>query len=137
MAYYYINGANSRNGYVHWTGMVAPYVKQLKGNRTSGYALAIASRALPNQLFGPQQRPSRAGSPDTGYSRHSGGPDELHRQRTVNATQEIRCLTTERSLFGSRRCSCPGYRGSGDYRRARCTQRHLAHRRRSNQIPPY
>jgi prepilin-type N-terminal cleavage/methylation domain-containing protein len=34
MAYYYINGANSRNGYVQWSGMVDPYVKQLKGSKT-------------------------------------------------------------------------------------------------------
>ena len=34
MAYYYINGANSANGYVQWTGLVNPYVKQLKGNTT-------------------------------------------------------------------------------------------------------
>ncbi len=34
MAYYYVNGATSRNGYVHWTGVVDPYVKQLKGSRT-------------------------------------------------------------------------------------------------------
>ncbi len=26
-AYYYINGANSNNGYVQWSGMVAPYTK--------------------------------------------------------------------------------------------------------------
>ncbi len=30
MAYYYINGATSKAGYVHWTGMVEPYVKQMK-----------------------------------------------------------------------------------------------------------
>ena len=34
MAYYYVNGANSGNGYVQWTGLVDPYVKQLKGNST-------------------------------------------------------------------------------------------------------
>jgi prepilin-type N-terminal cleavage/methylation domain-containing protein/prepilin-type processing-associated H-X9-DG protein len=34
MAYYYINGANSRNGYVQWSGLVDPYVKQLKGSKT-------------------------------------------------------------------------------------------------------
>lgn len=34
MAYYYLNGATSRGGYAHWTGVVDPYVKQLKGNRT-------------------------------------------------------------------------------------------------------
>ncbi|MHB1461542.1 MAG: DUF1559 family PulG-like putative transporter [Armatimonadota bacterium] len=28
MAYYYINGANSANGYVQWTGLVDPYIKQ-------------------------------------------------------------------------------------------------------------
>jgi prepilin-type N-terminal cleavage/methylation domain-containing protein/prepilin-type processing-associated H-X9-DG protein len=32
MAYYYINGANSKNGYVHWTGLVDPYVKQMKSS---------------------------------------------------------------------------------------------------------
>lgn len=32
MAYYYVNGATSKNGYVQWTGLVDPYVKQLKGN---------------------------------------------------------------------------------------------------------
>jgi len=26
-SYYYINGANSQNGYVQWSGMIAPYVK--------------------------------------------------------------------------------------------------------------
>jgi len=26
-AYYYINGATSANGYVHWSGMIAPYVQ--------------------------------------------------------------------------------------------------------------
>ncbi len=34
MAYYYINGATSGAGYVQWTGLVNPYVKQLKGNST-------------------------------------------------------------------------------------------------------
>ncbi len=34
MAYYYINGATSANGYVQWTGMVDPYVKQK--NSSSG-----------------------------------------------------------------------------------------------------
>ncbi len=34
MAYYYINGATSANGYVQWTGLVDPYVKQLRGNAT-------------------------------------------------------------------------------------------------------
>ncbi len=32
MAYYYVNGATSANGYVHWTGLVDPYVKQMKTN---------------------------------------------------------------------------------------------------------
>jgi len=34
MAYYYVNGATSAAGYVQWTGLVDPYVKQLKGGRT-------------------------------------------------------------------------------------------------------
>ncbi len=27
MAYYYVNGANSNNGYVQWSGLLSPYVK--------------------------------------------------------------------------------------------------------------
>ncbi|NSW54784.1 MAG: DUF1559 domain-containing protein [Armatimonadetes bacterium] len=27
MSYYYVNGANSSNGYVQWSGLIAPYVK--------------------------------------------------------------------------------------------------------------
>jgi len=34
MAYYYVNGATSKNGYVQWTGLVDPYVKQLHGATT-------------------------------------------------------------------------------------------------------
>lgn len=36
MAYYYVNGANSSNGYVHWSGMIYPYVKNWDLFRSPG-----------------------------------------------------------------------------------------------------
>ncbi len=35
-AYYYVNGATSAGGYVHWTGMVMPYVKNVDIFRSPG-----------------------------------------------------------------------------------------------------
>ena len=31
MAYYYRNGANSSNGYIHWSGLVDAYIRQMRG----------------------------------------------------------------------------------------------------------
>jgi prepilin-type N-terminal cleavage/methylation domain-containing protein len=88
-AYYYINGATSANGYVHWTGMIQPYTKNLQifvspGDKIGGLAPTnfnnLSTGTKPNNSgagFPAGQLPQTAGVVDIQAPRISYIPNEL------------------------------------------------------------
>ena len=87
-AYYYLNGANSDGGYMHWSGMIMPYVKNEKifvcpSNPFGGFAPTCYD---PSVTSAPDFQTPKNASQDIQAERMTYTPNELLMPRKKYAT---------------------------------------------------